>query len=146
MHKFEEDNRHVVLDISFYDTTRNAETKRRREELEQRIKYVNTMLDYKVLYLQLPRDEEELRIRLEQDYLAPFLAQLSDPEHLTREDAAQIKDRCLKDLKDRLVEKAQLIQEWFEREQAALQQKQAWFQQNQVSTPESFLHCTYTTQ
>ena len=146
MHKFEEDNRHVVLDISFYDTTRNAETKRRREELEQRIKYVNTMLAYKVLYLQLPRDEEELRIRLEQDYLAPFLAQLSDPEHLTREDAAQIKDRCLKDLKDRLVEKAQLIQEWFEREQAALQQKQAWFQQNQVSAPESFLHCTNTTQ
>jgi hypothetical protein len=34
---------------------------------------------------------------------------------------------------DRLIEKASLIQEWFEREEAALQQKQAWYQQNQVS-------------
>jgi hypothetical protein len=33
---------------------------------------------------------------------------------------------------ERLVERAQLIQRWFEREQRQLQDKQAWFQNNQV--------------
>ena len=75
-------------------------------------------------------------------------SQLDNPNNLTPEDAVLLKDRCLKDLKarhtdcamipslmreqDRLIEKANLIQEWFEREESALQQKQAWFQQNQV--------------
>lgn len=45
------------------------------------------------------REEELIRERLEQDYLAPFLAQLDDPNHLTPEDATLLKDRCLKDLK-----------------------------------------------
>lgn len=112
--RFGSENTSVQLDISFYDTTRNLETKKRREALEQKIK-----------------EEEILREKLEQDYLAPFLAQLDDPVHLTAQDALLLKDRCLKDLKDRLIDKANLIQEWFEKEETSLQQKQAWFQQNQ---------------
>lgn len=34
---------------------------------------------------------------------------------------------------ERLVEKAELIKKWFEKEQAELQQRQTWFQQNQGS-------------
>eukprot|EP00042_Codosiga_hollandica_P020429 m.66127 g.66127 ORF g.66127 m.66127 type:complete len:519 (-) comp49855_c0_seq1:85-1641(-) len=114
LRKLLEENADTQLNVSFYDTTRNAEIKQRREDMEKRV-----------------REEARMRERLERDYLAPFLAQLDDSEHLTPDDAVLLKERCLKDLKDRLVQKAQLIQEWFDREQSALQQKQAWFQQNQ---------------
>lgn len=39
LQRFDDENKQVQLDISFYDTTRNAETKKRREELEKRTKY-----------------------------------------------------------------------------------------------------------
>ena len=52
---------------------------------------------------------------MEVDFLAPFLAQMGDPERLTREQAQLLKEQCLADLKQRLIDKANLIQHRFEK-------------------------------
>ncbi|MBN3306802.1 DRC7 protein, partial [Amia calva] len=106
----------VKLLISVYDTDRNERARQHREEME------------------LAAHEEQLR-RAEKDldFLAPFLAQLGDPETLTREMAWQLRDDCLADLKQRLIDKANLIQARFEKETQELQRKQQWYQQNQLS-------------
>ncbi len=60
--------------------------------------------------------EEEMRKRdMELDYLAPFLARIGDPKKLERQDAYKIKEECLQDLKQRLIDKANLIQARFEK-------------------------------
>lgn len=51
---------------------------------------------------------------VEIDYLAPFLAQMGDPEKITRAEAIKLKEDCLADLKRRLIDKANLIQSRFE--------------------------------
>ena len=52
---------------------------------------------------------------MELDYLAPFLAQIGNPEKLTRTEAFRLKEDCLADLKQRLIDKANLIQHRFEK-------------------------------
>lgn len=60
--------------------------------------------------------EEKMRKQeMEIDYLAPFLAQMQDPEKITRAQAYKLKEDCLADLKQRLVDKANLIQARFEK-------------------------------
>lgn len=60
--------------------------------------------------------EEHLRqVEAQLDYLAPFLAQLPPGEKLTRWQAARVKDECLSDFKQRLIDKANLIQARFEK-------------------------------
>lgn len=51
----------------------------------------------------------------EMDYLAPFLAQIGDPSQLTRAEAYKLKEECLQDLKQRLIDRANLIQARFEK-------------------------------
>lgn len=55
------------------------------------------------------------RDEMEVDFLAPFLAQMGDPERLTREQAYLLKEQCLSDLKQRLIDKANLVQARFEK-------------------------------
>ena len=52
---------------------------------------------------------------MELDYLAPFLAQIGDPEKISRPQAYKLKEDCLLDLKRRLIDKANLIQARFEK-------------------------------
>ncbi|ELT88762.1 hypothetical protein CAPTEDRAFT_129343 [Capitella teleta] len=104
------------LDISVYDTERNEKAKRHRLELER-----------------IQMEEKMRREEMELDYLAPFLAQIGDPEKINRSQAFKLKEDCLLDLKRRLIDKANLIQVRFEKETQELQKKQAWYQQNQVS-------------
>lgn len=60
--------------------------------------------------------EEHLRqVEAQLDYLAPFLAQLPPGEKLTRWQAMHLKDECLSDFKQRLIDKANLIQARFEK-------------------------------
>ena len=60
--------------------------------------------------------EEKMRKQeMEIDYLAPFLAQIGDPEKITRQQAYKLKEDCLADLKQRLIDKANLIQARFEK-------------------------------
>ncbi|XP_070577144.1 dynein regulatory complex subunit 7-like [Ptychodera flava] len=104
------------LAISVYDTERNEKAKQHRKELER---------------LQL--EEKMRREEMELDYLAPFLAQIGDPEKISKQQAYSLKEDCLADLKHRLIDKANLIQARFEKETSELQKKQNWYQQNQVS-------------
>jgi len=55
------------------------------------------------------------REEMEVDFLAPFLAQMGDPEKLTKEQILSLKEQCRDDLKQRLVDKANLIQARFEK-------------------------------
>ena len=60
-------------------------------------------------------EEKKRREEMELDYLAPFLAQIGDPDKLTRQQALKLKEDCLADLKMRLIDKANLIQARFEK-------------------------------
>ncbi|CAD5124122.1 DgyrCDS12424 [Dimorphilus gyrociliatus] len=105
----------VNLDVSVYDVQRNDKAKKLREELERRAA------------------EEKLRQEeMEVDYLAPFLSLLDDPNNIQYSDALKLSEECLRDLKHRLIDKANLIQARFEKETAELQEKQQWYQRNQV--------------
>ncbi|XP_043937261.1 dynein regulatory complex subunit 7 isoform X2 [Protopterus annectens] len=106
----------VDLIISVYDTERNEKGKKHRQELER-----------------LQMEERLQRMEQELDYLAPFLIQIGNPEKLTKMQAIQLKEDCLSDLKQRLIDRANLIQSRFEKETHELQKKQQWYQQNQVT-------------
>ncbi|XP_075692909.1 dynein regulatory complex subunit 7, partial [Rhinoderma darwinii] len=104
------------LTISIYDTERNEKSKEQRAALERAL-----------------QEQHQRRAVQELDYLAPFLALLGDSEKLTRLQAQQVKDDCLRDLKQRLIQQANLIQARFEKETQELQKKQQWYHQNQPS-------------
>lgn len=52
---------------------------------------------------------------MEIDYLAPFIARIVQGDKITREEAYTLKTEALKDLKDRLINKANLIQARYEK-------------------------------
>ncbi|XP_008066210.1 dynein regulatory complex subunit 7 isoform X2 [Carlito syrichta] len=112
----EEEEEAHTLAISIYDTKRNEKSKEYREAMER------------VMH------EEHLRqMEAQLDYLAPFLAQLPPGEKLTRWQVMHLKDECLSDFKQRLIDKANHIQARFEKEIQELQKKQQWYQENQVA-------------
>ncbi|XP_001632291.2 dynein regulatory complex subunit 7 [Nematostella vectensis] len=104
------------LSVSVYDTERNEKAKLHRQELERKM-----------------QEEAMKKHETELDYLAPFLAQIGDPPRISRQEAYKLKEECLQDLKQRLIDKANLIQARFEKETQELQRKQSWYQQNQIS-------------
>ncbi len=106
------------LTVSVYDTERNDKARRYKLDLEKKIA------------------EEKLRKQtFEADYLAPFLAEkgVFDVNDITASVAVDLKERCLADLKQRLIDKANLIQKRFEMENSELQKKQHWYQANQIN-------------
>jgi len=66
------------------------------------------------------------------DYLTPFLVVPIGPNDapLSREEALQARDACLRSLKDRLVERANIVQSRLDEENAALSKRQAAFSRN----------------
>ncbi|NXU54706.1 DRC7 protein, partial [Turnix velox] len=72
----------IKLSVSIYNTERYKETTQAKKETE----------------------EEDL------DYLAPFLIQIGHTEKLTKEQARHVRDKCLADLKHRLVNRVNIIQ------------------------------------
>ncbi|XP_037396692.1 dynein regulatory complex subunit 7 isoform X4 [Pygocentrus nattereri] len=106
----------VELQISIYNTARNEKARCHREALEC-----------------LAEDELLRKEEKELDVLAPFLARLGDPESLTQQEALQLRTDCLAELKQRLIDRANLIQARFEEETQELQQKQQWYQKNQLA-------------
>ena len=88
-----------VLMTSVHDTVRNEAAKKRREDLR-----IQAELD------------EKRKNETEMDYLAPLLAKMGDPTELTRVQAKQLKEDALQDLKTRLINQANMIQERFDRE------------------------------
>ncbi len=63
----------------------------------------------------LEAEEKKRRQEMELDYLAPFLAQVGDPEKIDKRLAQKLQQDCLADLKQRLIDKANLIQARFEK-------------------------------
>ncbi|XP_023697416.2 dynein regulatory complex subunit 7 isoform X1 [Paramormyrops kingsleyae] len=114
LRKKEESN--CELRISIYSTAWSDEARRYREELER-----------------VANEERLWKERKGVDELAPLLAKLGNPEHLTREEAEQLRKECLASLKEQLVYRANLIQERFQKETQQLRLKQQWYQQNQLS-------------
>ncbi|XP_014674580.1 PREDICTED: dynein regulatory complex subunit 7-like [Priapulus caudatus] len=105
------------LDISIYDVERNE--KARKQRLAQ---------------VQQEKEDKNREREMDTDYLAPFLTRFSSSEGaLKRSQALRVKDECLQDLKQRLIDKANLIQSRFEQETNELQKKQQWYQQCQTS-------------
>lgn len=58
---------------------------------------------------------------------------ISDPKEITQSIAIELKERCLADLKQRLIDKANLIQKRYETGNSELQKKQHWYQANQIN-------------
>ncbi|KER29072.1 putative flagellar protein FliS [Opisthorchis viverrini] len=106
----------IQLDIDLFDTLRNVEAHELRLQLEKEAE-----------------DELTKCKEVELDYLAPFLSQLEiNDGKLTREQAFALREECLQDFKQRLINKANIIQGRFERETEKLQKKQQWYQLNQI--------------
>ena len=59
------------------------------------------------------------------DYLAPFLAQFPASKPLSRKQALQVKEECLRALKERLLERANIIQAHLDSENELLRQRQS---------------------
>jgi hypothetical protein len=87
-------------------------------------------------------DSGKAELIQERDYLKPYLP----PQHasgdmsvqLHKDDAIHVKDECLKALKDRLIERANIIQSRLDAENAILARKQAAFQRTRDhATPEA---------
>ena len=66
------------------------------------------------------------------DYLTPFLPLYAKKDGfvLSRSDAIKVRDDCLEALKERLVERANIVQSRLDEENAALSKRQATFQRN----------------
>jgi uncharacterized protein (DUF2267 family) len=83
-------------------------------------------------------------LKEEINYLTPFLAKVRDPSKLTREEAQRVRDACLKALKERLLERSNIIQERLNEENQKLARKQEQFQRSQregdMSGEEEFEH------
>ncbi|KND01180.1 uncharacterized protein SPPG_04271 [Spizellomyces punctatus DAOM BR117] len=101
----------VSLVISIYDTIRN-QTKLPSEEKKETYK------------------EEEEAKATDIDYLSPFLVNYPNPNHLTREEALLVKDACLKAFKERLIEKANIIQGRLDEVTAEYQRRQLAYSRN----------------
>ena len=74
---------------------------------------------------------EEEKDRRQVDYLTPFLQNVGDLKDITREDAQRVREACLKALKDRLLERVNIIQNRLNDENTKLAKQQAAFQRNQ---------------
>lgn len=69
---------------------------------------------YNVLKVEQEKEDKNREREMDTDYLAPFLTCISGGGDLTRLQAIRVKDECLQDLKQRLIDKANIIQRRFE--------------------------------
>lgn len=72
-----------------------------------------------MLFFVVYKERQEIEQKLEKqekelDYLAPFLIQIDNPVKITRHQAYKLREDCLGYLKQRLIDKANLIQARFE--------------------------------
>ncbi len=75
-------------------------------------------------------EEAEEKDERQVDYLNPFLQNVADPKNPSRDEAQSARDSCLKALKERLLERANIIQRRLDEENAQLAKKQAAFQRS----------------
>lgn len=75
-------------------------------------------------------EEDEDDNQTQNDYLTPFLQGITDINQITFKQAQNIREQCLKALRDRLIERSAIIQRRLDEENGALAKKQAQFQRN----------------
>ncbi|KAM8755120.1 dynein regulatory complex subunit 7 isoform 1-T2 [Acanthopagrus schlegelii] len=112
----EQEERNVQLHFTPWTTTGAAKARSQRREMER-----------------LAAEDQRWLQEKEKDILAPLLIRLGNTETLSAEDAKQLHQDCLAEFKQRLVEHANLIQERYEKETQELQEKQQWYQKNQLN-------------
>eukprot|EP01006_Ploeotia_vitrea_P026913 TRINITY_DN59825_c0_g1_i1.p1 TRINITY_DN59825_c0_g1~~TRINITY_DN59825_c0_g1_i1.p1 ORF type:complete len:865 (-),score=87.34 TRINITY_DN59825_c0_g1_i1:1139-3733(-) len=137
-----------------------------RQKEEQNVESVTTVYD---TLRNKPKEDEqaEMRRKLEEqqrsvkkkDYLAPYIEQFvrshTRPQlyargslnlneiKLTKDEAQKVKEACLKDLKDRLIQRAHIMQTRLDEEKAALARRQSNFQKNQEQLDSAKEHEDY---
>jgi len=112
------------LTVSIYDTERNQKARQYKLDivsLTNSALQFNRLFHFYLFFNSRKKDkkiaEEKLRKQtVEVDYLAPFLAEkgVGEKEPITQQIAIDLIQRCLNDLKQRLIDKANLIQQRFE--------------------------------
>lgn len=102
----------VALTTSIYDTIRNNIRLPNEDEKD------------------LHKKEEEESKASDLDYLSPFLVNHQNSGNLSKEDAQTVKDACLKSLKERLIEKANIIQGKLEEITSEYQRRQLAYSRN----------------
>lgn len=108
----------IVLLTSCYDAEHNQALRSNRDEAEAK--------------QEVEEDQQEPAL----DYLAPYLLQVDDPHNLTPHDVTKVRAECLKDLKTRLIENANRIQERFDKETAELQKRQNYYNDHRFESAE----------
>lgn len=103
----------ISLVVSIYDTLRNE-----------------TKLPIDDQGGEIHKGDEENQKSVEIDYLSPFLINYENPDSLSKEDMVSIKDACLKSLRERLVEKANIIQGRLDEVTAEYQRRQLAYSRN----------------
>ncbi|KAJ3221485.1 hypothetical protein HK099_003463 [Clydaea vesicula] len=106
------EEKEITLAISVYDTIRNNSKFPSEEEKEAH-----------------KGEQEELKAA-DLDYLSPFLVNKIHSEKLSKEDAMQVRDACLKSMKERLVERANIIQSRLDEVSAEYQRRQLAYSRN----------------
>ncbi|GMI19216.1 hypothetical protein TeGR_g6973, partial [Tetraparma gracilis] len=81
--------------------------------------------------METEEEVEDEKDRRQVDYLTPFLQNITDLKGITRDDAQRVREACLKALKDRLLERVNIIQNRLNDENTKLAKQQAAFQRNQ---------------
>ncbi|KAI8847415.1 hypothetical protein BC829DRAFT_418416 [Chytridium lagenaria] len=112
------EEKEVSLIISVYDTIRNntgSDTAQRLANEEEKDAHKG--------------DEEENKIT-NLDYLSPYLVNYPNQTVLNRDESILVKDSCLKSLKERLIEKANIIQGRLEEVTAEYQRRQLAYSRN----------------
>ncbi|NXT26883.1 DRC7 protein, partial [Syrrhaptes paradoxus] len=100
----EDEETTIKLSFSIYNTAWNEKRRQQYEAMKNKM-------------VPLGREEQGL------DYLG-------HAEKMTKEQALRVRDDCLADFKDHLVDKVNIIQARFEKAMEELQKEQQWFQEN----------------
>lgn len=101
----QQEEKNIVLTISVHDTIRNPEIVQKTE-------------------IDKENAEDNMSKYGDIDYLSPFLVNVADPNNITREEALAVRESCLKSYKERLIEKAGIIQRRKDEETLAYQKQQ----------------------
>mmetsp|Transcript_27648 Transcript_27648/g.69682 ORF Transcript_27648/g.69682 Transcript_27648/m.69682 type:complete len:469 (+) Transcript_27648:102-1508(+) len=101
-----------------------------RTKEEQNIALVTPYYDIVRAKMEESDEEETEEVKAQYDFLQPFMPVVIGTRSLHREEALEVRERCLKALKDRLIERANIIQARHEEETAALAKRQTNFQRD----------------
>ncbi|KXZ51889.1 hypothetical protein GPECTOR_11g323 [Gonium pectorale] len=104
-----------------------SEITRTRTNQEQNITLETPYYDIVRIKAEESEEEEEEAAEAAYDYLSPFLPTLLGTQQLTRLQALEVREKALKALKDRLIERANIIQARLDEETAALAKRQQNF-------------------